>query len=110
MGTRSSRRNARESSSRAREWDYAGFEPAPTPERKRPGLSSIYALTKYDQERACLVAGPAYGIPTVALRLFNTYGPRQAVVESIHRRACDLRGAPAERPAAADLRGRIAAP
>ena len=43
------------------------------------GLSSIYALTKYDQERACLVVGPAYGIPTVALRLFNTYGPRQAL-------------------------------
>ena len=63
----------------ARDWDYAGFEPMPTPERKRPGLSSIYALTKYDQERACLVAGSAYGIPTVALRLFNTYGPRQAL-------------------------------
>ena len=62
-----------------REWDYAGLEPAPTPESKRPGLSSIYALTKFEQERACLVAGSAYGIPTVALRLFNTYGPRQAL-------------------------------
>ena len=62
-----------------REWDYPGLEPLPTPERKRPGLSSIYALTKFDQERACLVAGDAYGIPTVALRLFNTYGPRQAL-------------------------------
>jgi len=63
----------------AREWEYEGFEPVPTPERKRPGLTSIYALTKYDQERACLVAGSAYGIPTVALRLFHTYGPRQAL-------------------------------
>jgi dTDP-L-rhamnose 4-epimerase len=36
-------------------------------------------LTKYDQERACLVVGAAYGIPTVALRLFNTYGTRQAL-------------------------------
>ena len=63
----------------AHEWDYAGLEPVATPERKRPGLSSIYALTKYDQERACLVAGTAYGIPTVALRLFNTYGTRQAL-------------------------------
>jgi dTDP-L-rhamnose 4-epimerase len=63
----------------ARDWEYAGLEPVPTPERKRPGLSSIYALTKFDQERACLVAGSAYGIPTVALRLFNTYGPRQAL-------------------------------
>ena len=61
------------------EWDLPGLEPVPTPERKRPGLSSIYALTKYDQERACLVCGGAYGIPTVALRLFNTYGARQAL-------------------------------
>jgi dTDP-L-rhamnose 4-epimerase len=62
-----------------REWDFPGFEPAPTAETKRPALSSIYALTKYDQERACLVAGAAYGIPTVALRLFNVYGPGQAL-------------------------------
>ncbi len=61
------------------EWELPGLEPVPTPERKRPGLSSIYALTKYDQERACLVCGAAYGIPTVALRLFNTYGTRQAL-------------------------------
>ena len=63
----------------AHAWDFAGLEPVATPERKRPGLSSIYALNKYDQERACLVAGDAYGIPTVALRLFNTYGTRQAL-------------------------------
>jgi dTDP-L-rhamnose 4-epimerase len=62
-----------------REWELPGLEPAPTPETKRPGLSSIYALTKYDQERACLVCGGAYGIPTVALRLFNTYGTRQVL-------------------------------
>jgi dTDP-L-rhamnose 4-epimerase len=62
-----------------RGWDYPGLEPVATPERKRPGLSSIYALTKFDQERACLVGGAAYGIPTVALRLFNTYGTRQAL-------------------------------
>ena len=63
----------------AHQWDYAGLTPVATPERKRPGLSSIYALNKYEQERACLIAGPAYGVPTVALRLFNTYGPRQAL-------------------------------
>lgn len=62
-----------------REWELPGLEPAPTPETKRLGLSSIYALTKYDQERACLVCGAAYGIPAVALRLFNTYGTRQAL-------------------------------
>jgi dTDP-L-rhamnose 4-epimerase len=60
-------------------WDFAGLTPVATPERKRLGLSSIYALNKHEQERACLIAGPAYGVPTVALRLFNTYGPRQAL-------------------------------
>ena len=69
----------RASSSSGATGTIRGSSRSPTPERKRPGLSSIYALTKYDQERACLVAGAAYGIPTVALRLFNTYGPRQAL-------------------------------
>jgi dTDP-L-rhamnose 4-epimerase len=62
-----------------REWELPGLEPVATPETKRLGLSSIYALTKYDQERASLVCGAAYGISTVALRLFNTYGTRQAL-------------------------------
>jgi dTDP-L-rhamnose 4-epimerase len=62
-----------------REWELPGFEPVPTPESKQLRISSIYALTKYDQERACLVSGGAHGIPTVALRLFNTYGTRQAL-------------------------------
>jgi dTDP-L-rhamnose 4-epimerase len=53
--------------------------PVPTPETKQPSLASIYALTKYDQERLCLIFGSAHGIPTVALRFFNTYGPRQAL-------------------------------
>ncbi len=53
--------------------------PLPTPEGKRPSLESVYALTKFDQERLCLLIGRAYGIPTVALRFFNTYGPRQAL-------------------------------
>src|SRR5688572_6969222 len=57
----------------------AALLPVPTPENKAPNLSSIYALTKYDQERMCLMVGRAYGIKTVALRLFNTYGPRQAL-------------------------------
>jgi dTDP-L-rhamnose 4-epimerase len=39
----------------------------------------VYALTKYDQERLCLMFGGAYGIPTVALRFFNVYGAYQAL-------------------------------
>jgi dTDP-L-rhamnose 4-epimerase len=42
-------------------------------------LASVYALTKFDQERLCLIAGEAYNVPTVALRFFNTYGPRQTL-------------------------------
>jgi dTDP-L-rhamnose 4-epimerase len=53
--------------------------PVATPERKRPSLSSVYALSKYDQERLCLMTGRAYGFPAVALRFFNVYGPRQAL-------------------------------
>lgn len=69
---------------RAGDWevrDAAGdaLRPLPTPETKAPSLSSIYALSKYDQERLCLITGRAYGIPVVALRFFNAYGPRQAL-------------------------------
>ncbi len=53
--------------------------PLPTPETKQPELASVYALSKFQQERLCLLFGSAYGVPTVALRLFNTYGPRQAL-------------------------------
>jgi len=55
------------------------LEPFPTPETKTPSLSSVYALSKYDQERLCLMVGKAYNIPTVALRFFNVYGTRQAL-------------------------------
>jgi dTDP-L-rhamnose 4-epimerase len=59
--------------------DGAPLTPLPTPESKQPALSSVYALNKFSQERMCLMVGRAYGIPTVALRLFNVYGPRQAL-------------------------------
>ena len=55
------------------------LEPVPTPESKAASLSSIYALSKFDQERMCLMIGRAYGIPTVALRFFNVFGTRQSL-------------------------------
>jgi dTDP-L-rhamnose 4-epimerase len=66
------------------DWEPRGpdgeeLRPVPTPETKEPSLASVYALTKYDQERLCLLHGAAYGVPTVALRFFNVYGPRQAL-------------------------------
>lgn len=55
------------------------LKPIPTPEEKAPELSSVYALSKYDQEKLCLITGQAYHVPTIALRLFNVYGTRQAL-------------------------------
>jgi dTDP-L-rhamnose 4-epimerase len=39
----------------------------------------VYAITKRDHEDLCLVFGRAYGVRTVALRFFNTYGRRQSL-------------------------------
>ncbi len=61
--------------------DAAGhpMEPVPTPESKRPTLASVYAITKFVQERLTLTLAPAYGMEGVALRLWNAYGPGQAL-------------------------------
>jgi dTDP-L-rhamnose 4-epimerase len=69
---------------RAAEWEVRNDEgqvltPVPTPETKLPSLASVYALSKFDQERMSLMIGRAYGIPTTALRFFNVFGTRQAL-------------------------------
>jgi len=53
--------------------------PAPTSEEKPLFPTSVYAVTKQDQEQFCLAVGRSYGIPAVALRYFNVYGTRQAL-------------------------------
>ncbi|KKC24624.1 dehydratase [Sphingomonas sp. SRS2] len=53
--------------------------PLATPEWKRPQLASIYALNKYVQERTTHIMSKPYGIEGVCLRLFNVYGPGQAL-------------------------------
>ncbi len=69
----------------ARDWEVrcpacaAVAEPRPTPEDKPLRPESVYAVTKRDQEELALTVGRAYRIPTVALRFFNVYGPRQAL-------------------------------
>jgi dTDP-L-rhamnose 4-epimerase len=55
------------------------LRPVPTPEWKRPALASVYAIGKYVQERLTLTLAPAYGMEGVALRLWNVYGPGQAL-------------------------------
>jgi len=52
---------------------------APTSETKPLFPTSVYAVTKQDQEQFCLAVGRSYSIPTVALRYFNVYGTRQAL-------------------------------
>ncbi|NUR76345.1 MAG: NAD-dependent epimerase/dehydratase family protein, partial [Thermoleophilia bacterium] len=53
--------------------------PVATPEWKQPSLASIYALGKYVQERQTLIMTEAYGMEGASLRLFNVYGPGQAL-------------------------------
>lgn len=65
-------------------WDPRDAEgrplaPLPTPEWKRPTLASVYAITKHVQERLVLTVAGAYGMEGVALRLWNVYGPGQAL-------------------------------
>ncbi|WP_210358404.1 NAD-dependent epimerase/dehydratase family protein [Sphingomonas beigongshangi] len=66
------------------DWDPVDGEgrrlsPVATPEWKRPNLASIYALNKYVQERTTHIMARPYGIEGVCLRLFNVYGPGQAL-------------------------------
>jgi len=69
----------------AREWEVrcpqCGKLAAPEPAAETKPLlpTSVYAITKRDQEELCLTIGRAYNIPTVALRYFNIYGPRQSL-------------------------------
>jgi len=68
-----------------REWEmkcpHCGEQtkPVPTKENKPLRPTSVYAVSKRDQEELCLSVGRAYGIPAVALRYFNVYGPRQSL-------------------------------
>ena len=70
---------------RTRAWEPAcpscgrELEPVATREDTPLRPSSVYGITKRDQEELALVLGRAYGLETVALRYLNTYGPRQAL-------------------------------
>lgn len=69
----------------AGEWEHVcpdcdtALDPRPTPESKPRDSTSIYAITKKDQEEMALSIGRAYDIPTVAFRYFNIFGSRQAL-------------------------------
>ena len=66
------------------DWDLRSVRgevltPVATDEEKPVDLASIYALTKYAQEKQVLIFGEAYGVEAVALRLFNVFGAGQAL-------------------------------
>jgi dTDP-L-rhamnose 4-epimerase len=55
------------------------LRPVPTPETKANGLKSVYAIGKFVQERLTLTLTRQYGMGGSALRLWNAYGPGQAL-------------------------------
>jgi dTDP-L-rhamnose 4-epimerase len=55
------------------------LRPCSTDEDKPLQCTSVYALSKKAQEEMVLLFGRTYGIPAVAFRYFNIYGPRQAL-------------------------------
>ena len=70
---------------RAREWEPRcprcgrELQAVATTEWTPTTPESIYAITKRDHEDMFLVTGRAYGVPVTALRVFNVFGPRQAL-------------------------------
>jgi dTDP-L-rhamnose 4-epimerase len=83
-GTRVGNARRQQARIKAGAWDLVGpdgerLTPVATDEEKPVDLASIYALTKYAQERAVLIFGDAYGVNAIALRLFNVFGPGQAL-------------------------------
>lgn len=53
--------------------------PVPTREDKPPQNLNPYSLGKYATERMAMFYSDVLGIPSVALRYFNVYGPRQSL-------------------------------
>jgi dTDP-L-rhamnose 4-epimerase len=68
-----------------RDWEQrcpyclAHVRSVPTLEDKALYRDNIYSMTKYHQEEMVLLIGKTYGIPSVAPRFFNVYGPRQSL-------------------------------
>jgi UDP-glucuronate 4-epimerase len=56
---------------------YGDAESFPTREDARPAPVSPYGLTKLAAEHLCRLYNRAFEIPTVALRYFTIFGPRQ---------------------------------
>jgi UDP-glucuronate 4-epimerase len=56
---------------------YGNAERYPTSEKDRPQPISPYGVTKLAAEHLCSLYAASFEIPTVSLRYFTVYGPRQ---------------------------------
>lgn len=56
---------------------HYGNLPPPHVETMSPQFLTLYGLTKFTGEQYCMLFDKMYGLPTVSLRYFNVYGPRQ---------------------------------
>lgn len=63
---------------------YGNAPTYPTRETDLPRPHSPYAVTKLAAEHLCGLYASNYGIPTVALRYFTVYGPRQRPDMAMH--------------------------
>ena len=64
---------------------YGTAETFPTRESTVPVPVSPYGVTKLAAENLCTLYGTQFGIPTISLRYFTVFGPRQRPDMGIHR-------------------------
>jgi nucleoside-diphosphate-sugar epimerase len=64
---------------------YGNAERFPTRESDLPNPVSPYGVTKLAAEHLCQLYAQVFGMPTVSLRYFSVYGPRQRPDMAFHR-------------------------
>jgi nucleoside-diphosphate-sugar epimerase len=64
---------------------YGNADRYPCSERALPAPFSPYGVTKLAAEHLCSAYAHNYGVPTVSLRYFTVYGPRQRPDMAFHR-------------------------
>jgi nucleoside-diphosphate-sugar epimerase len=64
---------------------YGDAETMPTPETVCPEPVSPYGITKLAAERLCYLYHQNFGVPTVSLRYFSVFGPRQRPDMAFHK-------------------------
>lgn len=74
---------------------YGNSEELPTRETSPTRPHSPYGVTKLAGEHLCAAYAENWGLPTVSLRYFTVYGPRQRPDMAIHRLfECAMKGSP----------------